>query len=104
MYTLTERMNRSRRQPPLPARSGLVIGWSGMRGIVTLAAALARAFTPASGLAYLVFVLLYTPCIATVGAIQAEHGRRVAWVTVAYQMATAWVAALLVYQIARHLL
>ncbi|GGJ86609.1 ferrous iron transport protein B [Deinococcus aquiradiocola] len=69
-----------------------------------LAAALARAFTPASGLAYLVFVLLYTPCIATVGAIQAEHGRRVAWVTVAYQMATAWVAALLVYQIARHLL
>ncbi|GGJ77739.1 cation:proton antiporter [Deinococcus aquiradiocola] len=44
MYTLTqrpERMKRSRRQLPLPAKSGLVIGWSGMRGIVTLAAALA---------------------------------------------------------------
>ena len=66
-----------------------------------LAAALARAFTPAAGLAYLVFVLLYTPCIATVGAIQAEHGRRIAWVTVAYQMATAWVAGLIVYQVAR---
>ena len=66
-----------------------------------LAAALARAFTPAAGLAYLVFVLLYTPCIATVGAIQAEHGRRIAWVTVVYQMATAWVAGLIVYQVAR---
>ncbi len=66
-----------------------------------LAAALARAFSPAAGLAYLVFVLLYTPCIATVGAIQAEHGRRIAWVTVGYQMATAWVAGLIVYQVAR---
>jgi ferrous iron transport protein B len=66
-----------------------------------LAAALAKAFTPAAGLAYLVFVLLYTPCIATVGAIQAEHGRRIAWVTVGYQMATAWVAGLIVYQVAR---
>ena len=66
-----------------------------------LAAALAWAFTPAAGLAYLVFVLLYTPCIATVGAIQAEHGRKIAWVTVAYQMATAWVAGLIVYQVAR---
>ncbi|WP_424950511.1 ferrous iron transport protein B [Deinococcus sp.] len=66
-----------------------------------LAAALAKAFTPAAGLAYLVFVLLYTPCIATVGAIQAEHGRRIAWITVAYQMGTAWVAALIVYQVAR---
>ena len=67
-----------------------------------LAAALSDAFTPASGLAYLVFVLLYTPCVATIGAMQAEHGRRVAWLTVAYEMAIAWGAALIVYQIARH--
>ncbi|MFC6748230.1 nucleoside recognition domain-containing protein [Deinococcus aquaticus] len=69
-----------------------------------LAAALARAFTPASGLAYLVFVLLYTPCIATVGAMAQEHGRRVAWVTVAYQLATAWIVGLIVYQIASRVL
>ena len=67
-----------------------------------LAAALAKAFTPAAGLAYLVFVLLYTPCVATIGAMQAEHGRRVAWMTVAYEMGIAWVAGLIVYQIARH--
>ena len=68
-----------------------------------LAAALARAFTPASGLAYLVFVLLYTPCIVTVGAIAQEHGRRVAWITVAYQLVAAWVVAFLVYQVAGRL-
>ena len=66
-----------------------------------LAAALARAFTPAAGLAYLVFVLLYTPCVATIGAMQAEHGRRVAWLTVAYEMGIAWAAGFVVYQIAR---
>ena len=69
-----------------------------------LARALSAAFSPAAGLAYLVFVLLYTPCIATVGAIQAEHGRRVAWLTVAYQMVTAWGMGLLVYQVGRHFL
>ncbi|AZI42207.1 ferrous iron transport protein B [Deinococcus psychrotolerans] len=69
-----------------------------------LAKALAKAFTPAAGLAYLVFVLLYTPCVATIGAMQAEHGRRVAWMTVAYEMGIAWVAGLIVYQIARHFL
>ncbi|CAM3679168.1 ferrous iron transport protein B [Deinococcus frigens] len=69
-----------------------------------LAAALAKAFTPASALAYLVFVLLYTPCIATVGALAQEHGRRLAWVTVGWQMATAWVVAFAVYQVAVRLL
>lgn len=69
-----------------------------------LASALAQAFTPASGLAYLVFVLLYTPCIVTVGAIAQEHGRKVAWITVAYQLVTAWALAFLTYQVARALL
>lgn len=64
-----------------------------------LAAALAKAFTPASGLAYLVFVLLYTPCIVTVGAIAQEHGRRIAWITVAYQLVAAWVMAFLTYRL-----
>ena len=69
-----------------------------------LTKALAGAFTPASGLAYLVFVLLYTPCIATVGAIAHEQGRRIAWITVAYQLLTAWVLAVMTYQVFRHIL
>lgn len=58
-----------------------------------LVQALSKAFAPAAGLAYLVFVLLYTPCIATVGAIAAEHGRRIAYITVVYQLVTAWLLA-----------
>jgi CPA1 family monovalent cation:H+ antiporter len=47
VYTLAQRRQRPASPdtgvsiPPLSARGGLVIGWSGMRGIVTLAAALA---------------------------------------------------------------
>ena len=42
-YTLMQRRERadSSAAPPLTLKGGLVIGWSGMRGIVTLAAALA---------------------------------------------------------------
>jgi ferrous iron transport protein B len=69
-----------------------------------LAAALAAAYTPAAALAYMVFVLLYTPCIATVGALAQEYGRRVAWITVVYQLVTAWAAAFVVYQVASRLL
>ncbi len=69
-----------------------------------LTAALSKAFSPAAGLAYLVFVLLYTPCIATVGAIANEQGRRIAWITVGYQLLTAWLLAVLTFQIFRHLL
>ena len=79
--------------PSLSAESSAEVG-------TPLAAALAQAFTPASGLAYLVFVLLYTPCVATVGALAQEHGRRVAWVTVAVQMLVAWASAFVVYRAA----
>lgn len=66
-----------------------------------LVKALANAFSPASGLAYLVFVLLYTPCIATVGAIAGEQGKKIAWITVGYQLVTAWALAVLTYQVAK---
>ena len=69
-----------------------------------LSAALARAFSPASGLSYLVFVLLYTPCIVTVGAIAQEHGRRVAWLTVGSQLLIAWALAWVAFHLARGLL
>ncbi|GGR24129.1 cation:proton antiporter [Deinococcus ruber] len=45
LYTVSQRAKRRKAAanatPPLSAADGLVIGWSGMRGIVTLAAALA---------------------------------------------------------------
>lgn len=64
-----------------------------------LTAALARSCTPAGALAYLVFLLLYTPCIATVAAIKNEFGTRWAAFSVAWQLSAAWLCALVTYQI-----
>ena len=63
-----------------------------------LSAALQQHFTPLSALAFLVFVLLYVPCIATIGAIRQEFGRNWAITSALYQTGVAWFAAFLVYQ------
>jgi ferrous iron transport protein B len=51
-----------------------------------------------AGLAFMVFVLLYTPCMAAVGAFRHEFGTRWMWVSVIGQMAVAWSGALVVFQ------
>ena len=63
-----------------------------------LGAALKLAFTPLAALAFLVFVLLYVPCIATVGAIASEFGGKWALFSVIWQLVLAWVVAVIVYQ------
>ena len=57
-------------------------------------------FTTASALAFLVFILLYVPCIATVVAIGAEAGWKWAAASVVYNTALAWFVAWIVYRIA----
>lgn len=64
-----------------------------------LSLALREHFTPLSAASLLVFVLLYVPCVATLGAIKQEFGTSWAWISAMYQTAVAWVAAFLVYQI-----
>lgn len=68
-----------------------------------LSAALRSAFAPLTALAFVVFVLIYTPCVATLGAIRAEYGGRWAFVSAFYQLTLAWVVATLVYQSGRFL-
>jgi ferrous iron transport protein B len=68
-----------------------------------LGLALQGNFSPLSAVAFLVFVLLYVPCAATLGAIKHEFGTRWAWTSAAYQVTVAWVAAFLVYQGGRFL-
>jgi ferrous iron transport protein B len=63
-----------------------------------LGAALTTHFTSLSALALLIFVLVYTPCVATLGAIKAEYGWKWMWVSAAYQFGLAWLLATLVYQ------
>jgi ferrous iron transport protein B len=46
----------------------------------------------------LVFVLLYVPCVATLGAIKHEFGTSWAITSAVYQTAVAWIASFLIYQ------
>jgi ferrous iron transport protein B len=63
-----------------------------------LSQALRNNFTPLSAVAFLVFVLLYVPCMATIGAIKQEFGGRWATSAAVYQTAVAWLFAVLVFQ------
>ncbi len=70
-------------------------------GETRLQRALVRSVTPAAALAYMVFILLYFPCIATFVAIKNESGRwRWAIVTAVYTIAVAWLAAFITFRIA----
>lgn len=63
-----------------------------------LPAALATLFTPLSAYCFLVFVLLYVPCMAAVATIRRELGSaKHTWITVCYQMGMAYLVALLIH-------
>jgi ferrous iron transport protein B len=58
-------------------------------------------FTPASALSFMVFVLLFCPCIATLLAIRRETGSAKFMVfTIVYNTLMAWLCAFAVYHIA----
>ncbi|MCM1257397.1 MAG: ferrous iron transport protein B [Roseburia sp.] len=62
--------------------------------------ALSGLFTLSSAISFLVFTLLYTPCVAAVAAIRRElGGRRQAVFVVVLQCVVAWVVAFLVYHL-----
>ncbi len=70
-------------------------------GVLTGGAALSTLFSVRSAVAFLVFTLLYTPCVAAVAAIRRELGS--AWKTlgvVLFQCLLAWALGAAVYQIA----
>jgi ferrous iron transport protein B len=64
-----------------------------------LSAALQGAFTPLAATGFLVFVLIYTPCVATLGAIRGEFGWRWAALSAAYQFGIAWLLAVVIFQV-----
>lgn len=75
-----------------------LMGAGGQVEDTTLSQALQGHFTALSALAFLVFVLLYIPCIATMGAIKQEFGARWAASAAVYQTLFAWLASVLVFQ------
>lgn len=72
-----------------------VLTQSGAAGLDSTLNAL---FSPVSALSFLVFVLLYTPCVAAVTAIKREYGSiKGLLIAVVYQTGFAWLAATAVY-------
>ena len=63
-----------------------------------LSHALQEQFTSLSAMSMLVFVLLYVPCVATLGAIKHEFGTSWAVTSAVYQTAVAWIVAFMIYQ------
>ena len=74
-------------------------------GDTMLQNALAKTTTPAAALAFMVFVLLYFPCIATFVAIKNESGGwKWAVISAVYTIVLAWIVAFIVYRTALLLL
>jgi ferrous iron transport protein B len=59
-----------------------------------------KVFTPLSALAFMVFILIYFPCVAVIAAIKNESGKtKWAIFTIVYTTALAWIMAFAVFQI-----
>ena len=58
----------------------------------------------AVALAFMLFVLLYFPCVATITTLRKEVGWKWAAFSVAHSLALAWVVAFLVFRIGTLLL
>ena len=59
----------------------------------------AAGFTPLTAFSFMLFVLLYFPCVATIATLRREAGKQWAWFTVFHSLFLAWFISFIVYQI-----
>ncbi len=94
------------------AATALVTGFTAKEAVVStlgvlmgtsedeLASVLSSMFTPLTAVSFLVFTLLYTPCVAAVAAIRREvQSRTQTLAIVMLQCAIAWICSFIVYRI-----
>lgn len=94
------------------AATALITGFSAKEAVVSTLAVLTGSsvadlgtvlggmFTPLSAVSFLVFTLLYTPCVAAIAAVKREMGSGwSAFVMVLMQCFTAWVVSFAVYNV-----
>jgi len=67
-------------------------------GDVATALRRAAGISPLAAFGFMVFVLLYTPCVMAVLMIRRELGTGWMWFDIAYQLALAWIMAWAIYQ------
>ncbi|NEZ46947.1 ferrous iron transport protein B [Clostridium niameyense] len=77
----------------------VIVGTMGVIYGGNLAVTLTNHFTPLSAYAFLVFVLLYTPCISVVATMKKEYGHKMAVFSTIYQVTLAWMVSFLVYNL-----
>lgn len=56
-------------------------------------------FTPAAAISFLVFVLLYTPCISVISTIKHEYGTKLMFVSIIFQLVLAYSVSFLIFNI-----
>jgi len=54
-----------------------------------------------AGLAFMVFVLIYTPCMVAIAAEKQELGTKYMWYSIIGQLLLAWLMALVVFQVGK---
>ncbi len=86
--------------------TALVTGFTAKENVVSTllvllgsSEAITALLTPLSAFTFLIFTLLYTPCVAAIATVKKELGRRWALGVVALQCAIAYIVALLVHTI-----
>ncbi len=85
--------------------TALITGFSAKESVVSTltvllggsASVLGTLFTPFTAFGFLIFTLLYTPCVAAIATVKRELGRRWALGVVLLQCAVAWIASFLVH-------
>lgn len=85
--------------------TSLIVGFTAKEAVVSSAAVLlgtttamlpevlSGVFSPATAFVFLVFTLLYTPCVAAVSTVAKELDRKWAFFVVVFQISVAWIAA-----------
>ena len=85
--------------------TSLVVGFTAKEAVVSSAAVLmgtttamlpdvlAEVFSPATAFVFLIFTLLYTPCVAAISTVAKELNRKWAVFVVVFQIGVAWIAA-----------
>lgn len=88
--------------------TSLIVGFTAKEAVVSSAAVLlgtttamlpevlSGVFSPATAFVFLVFTLLYTPCVAAVSTVAKELDKKWAVFVVVFQISVAWVTALFV--------
>ena len=79
----------------LPAKEAIV----STMGILYPSNTALSAFTPVTAYAFMVFVLLYFTCIATISTLRKEIGAKWAWFSVVHSLILAWVISFAIHQL-----